>query len=352
MVQSLFEVLFEVLFAVRQALPPLEVASTLGVVLFALSWIVPRRLVTLPTGQVRASALTWVGVLGALAIAAVITFASAMPFLTGRSDWNATDGRWTRPAPLVAAGIVILVAGLLLRREAGAAPEHRAIRPQQSWRSSSPRRLLVVAGFAAAGIGLTSLWQTAIGVTAPEDATFIGNVPEHSELPVYMRFNGGFGFVAGAGWPNTLATMVVLVSTIACFVLVLRADANRPVALLESTVLVRRDRELTARLLSWILLGGLVATLGAVWMHTGSIGQGLVGFEDQRLSGDVSRPQVYLAGGYDAIARPMNLLGYALQALGFALLLRVATDTARAALARRRAPVPPPVDSATVGARR
>ena len=71
-------------------------------------------------------------------------------------------------------------------------------------------------------------------------------------------------------------------------------------------------------------------------MHTGSSGQALVGLDEQWVSDNQSYPRILVAGGYDAIARPMNLLGYALQAGGVAFLLRLSVDTARAALATRR----------------
>ncbi len=116
---------------------------------------------------------------------------------------------------------------------------------------------------------------------------------------------------------------------------------------------MRSERELTARLFTFILLGGLITTLGAVWMHTGSSGEALVGLEEQWVSGDQSYARIFVAGGYDAIARPMNLLGYALQASGVGSLLRVSVDTARAALAARRSRAATPEhDASTAGPRR
>jgi threonine/homoserine/homoserine lactone efflux protein len=88
-------------------------------------------------------------------------------------------------------------------------------------------------------------------------------------------------------------------------------------------------------------------------MHTGSSGQALVGLDERWVSGDQSYPRIFVAGGYDAIARPMNLLGYALQAGGVAFLLRLAVDTARAAIATRlSSPETPEHEAATAGTRR
>ncbi|WP_283493154.1 hypothetical protein [Cryobacterium sp. PH31-AA6] len=185
-------------------------------------------------------------------------------------------------------------------------------------------------------LALTAVWQIAIATTAPEDGPFFGNVPDYTDLPIYMGFNSGYGYLSGAGWPNHLATLVALALACAVFFTVLHTDANRPLFARSTASSVRSERELTARLLTFILLGGLITTLGAVWMHTGSSGQALVGLNEQWVSSDQSPSRIFVAGGYDAIARPMNLLGYALQAGGVAFLLRVSVDTARAALAARR----------------
>jgi hypothetical protein len=168
-----------------------------------------------------------------------------------------------------------------------------------------------------------------------------------------MGFNSGYGYLPGAGWPNHLATLVALALASAVLFAVLNLDANQPVFARSAAASVRLERELTARLFTFILLGGLVTTLGAVWMHTGSSGQALVGLDEQGVSGDQSHSRIFVAGGYDAIARPMNLLGYALQAGGVAFLLRLAVDTARAAIATRRSsPAAPEHETSTAGARR
>ncbi|MFC5929700.1 hypothetical protein D6T64_09715 [Cryobacterium melibiosiphilum] len=308
-----------------QDLLPLEVAVTFGLVFFALSWIRPRRIVSLPqTGQ-RTAPLVWAAVAGSVLVVTVATATSALAVST--PDASGFDGWWRRPAPLVAATLVVAIAALALRRMPLPAPGERALVPRRRWHTFAPRTLLWISGITVTLLALTALWQIAIATTAPKDGRFLGNVPSYTELPIYMTFNSGYGYLAGAGWPNHLATLVALALSVLVLVAVLQADANRPLFARASAASVRSERELTARLFTLILLGGLITTLGAVWMHTGSSGQALVMLDD---------PQILVAGGYDTIARPMNLLGYGLQGAGVALLLRLAVDSARAARAAGR----------------
>ena len=65
------------------------------------------------------------------------------------------------------------------------------------------------------------------------------------------------------------AITVLIALGLACLVFftVLRSDANRPQFARASALSVRTEREQTAKLFTLILLGGLIVTLGAVWMH-------------------------------------------------------------------------------------
>ena len=317
-----------------QDLLPLEVAITFGLVLFALSWVRPRRIVSLPQSGHRAVSLAWAGVAGSLLVVVVATTVSAIAVST--YDASGFDGWWRRPAPLFAATLVVAAAAVALRRVPIPAPAERTIVPRRPWNAFAPRTLLWISGITATVLALTSVWQIAIATTAPVDGPFFGHVPDYTNLPIYMGFNSGYGYLSGAGWPNHLATLLVLVLAATVFFAALRRDANRPMFARATAASVRSERELTARLFTFILIGGLVTTLGAVWMHTGSAGQASVGLDERWVSETVSYPRIFMAGGYDAIARPMNLIGYALQAAGVAFLLRLSVDTVRAVLATRR----------------
>ena len=342
--------LFPFVRAVHDLLP-LEVAITFGLILFALSWVRPRPIVSLPQAGRRRDIFVWAGVAGSLLVVVVATAVSAIAVST--SDASGFDGWWRRPAPLFVATLVVAAAAVALRRMPLPAPGELAIVPRRPWYAFASRTVLWISGITATLLALTAVWQIAIATTAPEDGPFFGNVPDYTNLPIYMLFNSGYGYLSGAGWPNHLATLVALALACAVFFAVLHTDANRPVFARSSASSVRSERELTARLFTFILLGGLITTLGAVWMHTGSSGQALVGLDEQWVSDNQSYPRILVAGGYDAFARPMNLLGYALQGGGVAFLLRLSVDTARAARATRRShPETLEHEASTTGARR
>ncbi|KRC61111.1 hypothetical protein ASE14_09245 [Agromyces sp. Root81] len=305
-----------------QLLSPVAAPVIFGLVFYALSWVYPRRIVSLPGSSWRAPRLAWVAIAGALLIFVVACVAAA----TTPPDTSGVEGGWRRSAPLLAATLVVAVAAIVLRGEPRPAPDSAAIAPRRAWYTFTIQPLLWVSGIIASLLALTALWQTVIATTAPKDGRFLGNVPAYSELPVYMIFNGGYGYIAGVGWPNYLATFIALAAAIAVFVTALRADANRPVATYPFTAQVRTERERTARLFTLLLLGGLIITLGAVWTHAGSIGQMQIAIDDNYISKD---RLVAFGGSYDMIAFPLNFGGRLVQGIGAALLLRIATDTAR-----------------------
>lgn len=320
----------------NQILPPVEIAATLGVLFFALSWVRPRRIVSLPSSGRRARTLFRIGVFGALSIVVVATLTSLLSFLFAFPDPTGFGGWWRRPAPLIATIAVIAAAALALRTEPLPAPGERTIAPRRRWWTFSPRVPLWAAILSAALLFVTSAWQGLIGVSAPASANLYGNVPEPTDLPLFMVMQGGMGYVAGAGWPNQLLTLMALAGIVVALILTLGHDANRPIHARISVASVQEERTATARMLVWITLGGLLLTLGAVWAHTGFIGQIIVGvFED---NGDQPGADRFVVGtGYQDIADWMHKGGYIVQGIGAAILLRLSVDTWRARRARRAA---------------
>lgn len=311
---------------------PVEVALTLGVLFFGLSWIRPRPMVTLPASGRRAPVLTWIGIAGSLAILATATCTS---WLATQHPLEGAGGWWQRPAPLLASAAVIFAATCAVSREPLPAPGERAISPRRSWWDFTPRVPLWCAISTAALLLVTSLWQTLIGVTLPEDANRYGIGPENSGLPEFMPMQGEMGYVWGAGWPNHLATLLTLAIAMTTLVWCLRRDANRPLFARSSAAQVREERVASARLLVLIALGGVLLTLGAVWAHTGFIGTIIVSvFED---TGGQRPPERFIVGtGYREFASQMHLGGYVVQGVGAALLLRLAVDSLRARRALSR----------------
>lgn len=114
-------------------------------------------------------------------------------------------------------------------------------------------------------------------------------------------------------------------------------DTNRPILARSSAASIVADRTATARLLSFIALGGVLLSLGAVWAHVGFLGTMIVGLE-----ADASGQLTTIVGtGYREIARPMLLAGYAVQGIGAAVLMRLIVDTLRASASLRRSKVNP-----------
>ena len=323
---------------------PVEVALTLGVIFFGLTWIRPRPIVALPVSGRRAPVLFWSGVVGSLAILAAATWTS---WLATRNPLEGTGGWWQRPAPLLFAAAVVLTTTYALRREPLPAPGERAISPRRSWWEFTPRALLWVTVLTAAVLFVTSMWQTLIGVALPDGANRYGIGPEDSGLPEFMTMQGGMGYVWGAGWPNHLATLAALAIAVAALALSLHRDANRPLFARSSASQVREERVATARLLLLLTLGGVLLTLGAVWAHTGFIGTISVSvFED---TGGQRLPDRFNVGtGYGEFADFMHLGGYVVQGIGAALLLRLAVDLLRAHRIlnlHRRADLPSPASA-------
>lgn len=310
---------------------PVEMALTLGAILFGLSWIRPRRIVSLPESGRRADALARIGIAGPLSVVAV---ASATSWLATLDPIGRHGGWWQRAAPLLAAAAVVVVAWLVLRREPLPAPGERTISPRRRWWAFAPRTPLWLLAGAAALLLVTVAWQMLIGVPLPDGGNRYGVGPADSGLPEFMVMQNDMGYVWGAGWPNHLATLVALLAAGAALAALLGSDANRPLVARASAPEVREERTATARILTLLALGGLLLTLGAVWAHVGFIGQIIVGvFEDN--GGEPGAQRFFVGTGYQSVAPLLHLGGYVVQGIGAALLLRLAVDTWRAAAARR-----------------
>lgn len=308
-----------------------EIALTLGVIIFAISLLRWRPIVTLPSRSRRAT-LASLGIIGPLVILVVATITN---WLSMTDPLIRTGGWWQRPAPLLTAALVVAVAALALRSTPLPAPGERAISPRRRWWTFIPRTPLLISIAAATLLLLTTAWHTVIGVSLPNGANRYGVGPESDGLPGFMRMQGDMGYVWGAGWPNHLATLLALAAAAAAMILALSADANRPVFARATASDVKEERTATARLIALITIGGLLLTLGAVWAHVGFVGEIIVSvFEDNGGQGD---PERFVVGtGYRDLASPMHLGGYVVQGLGAAILLRLMFDTARAAWTARK----------------
>ncbi|MFV0435034.1 MAG: hypothetical protein ACK5LO_13775 [Leucobacter sp.] len=307
---------------------PVEVALTLGLVFFGLSWIRRRPIVSLPASGRRRKLLRWLGIGGALAIVTVATATTWLSYLHTFPDPSGFGGWLRRPLPLVTVALVVTAFAIALRLEPLPAPGERKIAPRQWWWTFVPPPLLWTTSIATALLLLTSLWQTAVGTRAPADADLYGNVPSRTDLPVFVPLQENMGYFAGAGWPNHLATLAAVLLATAVLIFTLGRDANRPISIRAAASDVRAEHAATARVLAIIVLGGILLTLGAVWGHVGYIGGIMVGVDDPPEQGGALTGPV-VGSSYQAFAWPMSVGGYVIQGIGAALLLRLAFDTWR-----------------------
>ncbi|MCS3442175.1 hypothetical protein [Microbacterium phyllosphaerae] len=335
--------MLDLYFWLRAALPPLEVATTIGALLFALTWVAPRRWVTFPAGSNRVRTLTITGTLGALFVVGVGAAVSA--HIAATADGSGFDDWWRRPTPLWVAAVVVAAAGVALRERRNTPAGALQVRTLRDWRHFTSPGLTWTWAAIAGALVILCTWHIAIATRAPADALFLGDVPHPTDLPIFVPFQGGFAFVGGAGWPNHVGTLIVVGIAAAVGFVALRVDANRRFVQGSPSIL-RAERTATSRLLLLILLGGLLLTFGAVCMHIGATGGASIGLAVEEANGAL----VYVGGGIGLIARPLNLFGYFSQACGAALLMRLAVDTARAAYAGRRSRATLPAEISADGA--
>jgi hypothetical protein len=157
---------------------PWEVALTTGFVLFAVSWLFPRPVVSLPSGGPRRKTLMWAGTAGSLMVVAVAGAMSAINLVV--YDASGFDGWWRRPAPLAVAILVVIIMALVLRRIPLPTPGERAITARRPWHAFSSRALLRAAGITAMLLMVTTLWQILIAKSAPEEGPFVGRILEYT----------------------------------------------------------------------------------------------------------------------------------------------------------------------------
>lgn len=335
--------------------PVLETPLIIGLVLFAFTWLNRRPWASLPQDARRRTLMARVGIWGPLVVVAV---AVAVGFIAAVEGYDPTGvaGWWRRPAPVIAAALVIGVAALLLAREPLPAPGERAITPRRRWWSFAPKGQLWCALGAAALLALTSVWQgftttllptgaQMIGRPTPDGGTLITSVaPEDRILP-----DGPFvDNPSGGGWLNNGVTLAALVLLFALLIAALARDANRPIPARSSAPSIRESREATAKAFVALAFGGVLITLGMLWMFVGYLGGWQVTVKASNESAPGLPPGelgfIALTPGFAGFAEMFRFGGWFLQGLGVALLLRFAVDTWRVRRAPRKdtAEVPEP----------
>ncbi len=327
-------------------MPVIEAPILVGLALFALTWLSRGPWVTLPGDTHRRLLLTRIGIWGSLSIVAVATTVGLVAAFAGY-DPTGVAGWWRRPAPVIAAALVIGVAALLLAREPLPAPGERAIMPRRHWWSFAPKGQLWLAIGSAVLLALTSVWQGFTTTLLPTGAQMIAHPTSDGGrmiIPVAPseRILPDGPFVdnpSGGGWLNNGVTLAVLAILFAILITALAQDANRPIPARSSAPSIRESREATAKILVALALGGTIITLGMLWMFVGYLGGWQVTVE---ASNDAAPglPQdelglISLTPDFAGFAGIFRFGGWFLQGVGVALLLRLAVDIWRTN--RRRA---------------
>ncbi|MBK0420790.1 hypothetical protein JD292_01665 [Leucobacter sp. CSA2] len=311
---------------------PIESALTLGVIFFALSWIVRRPVVTLPqSGQHpshRRSTLALYGIWAPLGILAVTAIANWITLHIQVTAVHWSTGALTRSLPLFAAAASIAILGVLLAREPRPELAARTIGPHRRWWTNLPIAPGIAAGITAAILGCVALWQSAIGVVPPAGANRYGIGTLTEDTPTYQQMQGGLGYFDGAGWLNHGTTLLALAAAFLAVAIVLGRDARRAVSRTASPSQTLAERRSTARLVGLVALGGLLLTTGVVLAHVGFTGSIIVSATGMSAPGEAG-DTFYAGSDYRAVAELMHRGGYLVQGAGAALLLRIVADTIR-----------------------
>lgn len=292
----------------------------LGILVLALTFLRPRRWVSLPANSARCGLLTRLGVLGPIFLAAVATISGILvavfPLFT-HSD--RVSGAWFRAViPFTVVAMLGLTA-LVLSRERPPGVGNRAILPRRVWHAFAPRVMLSIMGVLVALYIASEVWQAAVG-------------SEPRELRSALGGNRILKSVAGApptamGWENHGASILGILLATAMLLWLLRQDASRPIPAHASLTEVKSERIMTARLVCQVTLGGVLLALGMAWLHTWAPTYEYMELQDDAMGG---KGGDMIISHYHGLVRVLRTLGWAIQGLGTGLLLRLTVDTLRA----------------------
>lgn len=304
----------------------------LGTLFFSLSWIAPRRTVLLAGTPQRRQALLWLGIAGSALILLVVSLMSTTTILARLS----IDATGASPAPTLLADtlhrisaltstvLVLAIAVLALRRDPPPAPGLRAIAPRLPWYNYAPRAALRIGATAAVLLACTSVWQGALSRNSEFLEAFKGGPLSAQTVAPPSVF----------GWGIHAPVIVLLALLVIVLILALAADANRPRSAVASAQEVRAARGSAASLLCRIALSGLLLGLGTVWLQSSE--QLIVVSASETSSDGSSSGMSLFIGDSGGLIELLHILGFTIQGIGAALLLRLAADTWRAGRTLKR----------------
>lgn len=308
---------------------PIEVATTIGVALFALSWFWRGSLVPAADAAPRRRLVAWLGLGGA---AAVFAAGLTMSILAWRDPFFRWSEGWWRAAPVIVAALALAALWIAIAksRDNNAQQGEWAPQPRRSWRAYLSAAPLSLVTSTATLIIATTGWLMLAGKTPPADADLYGFTAPDSALPLYMELSQGYGYIGGAGWPHHLALFVATIVALLVWVGALRADANhRNIA--DTTALGGRNtRVVVARIATVMLIGALAMSLGALWARIGFIGEFSLTTDTVENADGTFMVTGQISTSYASFAGAMHYFGFLLQGAGAALLMRLFVDSLRA----------------------
>lgn len=305
---------------------PIEIATTVGLPLFAMSWFWRRSLVPAQFVAPRARLVAWLGFGGA---GAVLVTGIVMSVLAWRDPFFRWSEGWWRAAPVFVAAIALAALWVAVSRAKSPTLGLNSIAPQRSWRTYLPAGLAGGAVAIAFATVATTCWQMLAGRTPPAGADLYGFTAPDSNLPLYMEVSPGMGYIGGAGWPHHLALTVAVILALVAWACALKADANQGIAADQSLPGGRGTRTVVARIATLVLTGALLMAFGALWARVGFIGEFSLTQSTIEQPDGTLLVNAQVGSSYAAFAAGMKLLGYLCQGIGAALLMRLIVDTAR-----------------------
>lgn len=297
----------------------LQAPVLLGVALFLFSLPIKRpiaarapdpRLVIVQRGLGTLAPLTIALVWAAHTLASIWVF----PYITFQMTADPWRVWWIRPLATLLGAAALLCAWIALRRVGANSSGSFAPAAARRWSDTLPSPLVWIGGVALALIVVSTIW---LGLIPTEYVPL--RDPVSQEI---VSRNSGSAPLNSIGWaihaPVLLAAVGLTVIALMILVTEARAIARRSHPLRTTRV----SKLAIAHLVAWISVACLVLTLGVLWTELWASATSAV-----RVDHPESGRGTLLLSEFQGLVGILNTCGRVLQAIGFALLLRILRDT-------------------------
>lgn len=290
----------------------------IGVALFALSWVFMRPWFNAPLSHSQQQLVRRVGIGGSTTVLVAVVILGAYNHFVG---WRFVMDAWgwiDRSVLLFVTAAILVGAVFWLRGRELEKP--RTIGPRRAWHSLTHQSLLWLNAAMAAGITGLSIWQVSLS--------------NRTELPILGSDRRTVTGFAGApqhafDWITHAPTLVALASIAALYVWALAANAAAPSQSVSALKAI-------ARLISFVVLGGLTLGLGANLGHVWTPADWVTLTEGF----GTGQPGWYLGSNWIGVTIfAQEYAGPFIQAVGVAFLLRLASESYRWLRASKQQPL-------------